>query len=233
VQAEHFNQLYEDKGEEYDNNRTVDALPDLLFFDWVGKILFSYEPVNRFASRTLHLRDWSHQSQFNPATGRLLNNGQLYWARLRLYGPVGVSVLSGEQISSLNISLDIHQDYQLSFGMGIKPKTFYVDSSGNVDAESIVRDFGIFLSKNDNPLIVATYEPEDKGAIAKNPNSINEYTQKTIINIYPGLFEFHGFRPGITLSYQKESYFAGISVSGWPTGFIFSTPQNDKYLNAN
>lgn len=232
VQAEHFYQIAQEGDLKLDENRSIDALPDLLFFDWLGGVLFNLDPINRLASGTFHLREWTYQSQLNPVTGRLLNNGQLYWARLHISGPFGLSVLTGEQISTFNISIDVAHDYQLSFGTGVKAKTFHFDSTGNIDAEALSLNFGIYWSKDDNPLVIATYEMANKEAIAQNPRVVNEYTEKTIINIYPGLFEFYGFRPGITLSYQKEAYFAGISIIGWPAGVIFSTPQKEKYLNA-
>ena len=232
VQAERFYQLHEQGNADVDDNWVVDALPDLLFFDWVGKIIFSYDSVNRFASNKFHLRDWSYQTQYNPSTVRLLNNGQLFWARLKVYGPFGISALTGEQISTGNITVDVYQDYQFSLGFGAKPKTFKVDSSGNIDAESIALNFGMYLSKNDSPIVVASYEMAEKASINENPEAINEYTDKTIINIYPGLYEFYGMRPGFTFSYQKEAYFFGISISGWPAGLILSTPQKQKYLDA-
>ena len=232
VQAEHFHQLLEEGGTAIDENRTVDALPDLLFYDWVGAVIFSFDSVNRLASSTFHLSDWSSQTQLNPVTGRLQNSGQLYWARINISGPFGFSVLTGEQISTFNLSMDLENDYQLSIGTGFKPKTFHVEEGGKVDADSVALNFGIYLSMGDSPIVVATYEMADDAAIERNPRAINEYTDKAIINVYPGLFDWFGFKPGLTFSYQKDAYFFGASVSGWPVGLIFSTPQEDKYINA-
>jgi hypothetical protein len=91
---------------------------------------------------------------------------------------------------------------------------------------------GLYYSINDNPVLTITYEPEDKSKADVNTSYDNEYTQKLIVNLYPGLININGFKPGLTLSIQKGAFFLGISNSNWPIGFIFSTPQDQKYLNA-
>ncbi len=210
---------------------SVDALPDLLFFDWLGALFFSFDPINNFMTKYLHLTEWSHQTQLNPFTNRLINNGQLYWARFNIWGPISVSVLTGEQTSTFNLTYSIDK-HQISFGVGGKVKAFIGSDNGDTETSGLVLDLGLYYSINDNPVATLTFEPRDKAAQKKFPDYYNEYTQKIILNIYPGLIDINGFKPGLTISIQKGAFFIGISSGSWPIGFIFSTPQGQEYLDA-
>ncbi len=215
-----------------DERASVDALPDLFFFDWAGIIFFSFKPVNEVMTNIFHLKEWSYQTMINPATHRLINNGQLFWSRLHLYKALSISTLSGEQINSINLTFEFGNKHQLSFGVGGKVKAFLAGATGDTLTSGFVYDVGIYYSINDNPVLTITYEPEDKSMAEAEEKYDNEYVQKILINLYPGLIDINGFKPGITLSIQKNAFFIGISNTNWPVGFIFSTPQDKKYLNA-
>jgi len=215
-----------------DTRGSVDAIPDLFFFDWLGMIFFSFEPVNKIATKVFHLREWSNQTMINPLTNRLMNNGQLFWARINIWRNLSLSTLSGEQINSVNLTFEFANTHQVSLGIGGKVKTFLAGDSGDTNTEGFVYDVGLYYSINDNPVLTITYEPEDKSEAEHDSLYDNEYTRKILINLYPGLIDINGFKPGITISFQKEAIFLGISNSNWPIGFITSTPQKDKYLNA-
>jgi len=209
-----------------------DALPDLFFFDWLGGLFFSFDGVNNIMSGFFHLREWTHQSQLNPLTGRLINNGQLFWSRVKIYDKFSISLLSGEQINTVNLSYEFANKQTLSLGIGRKVKVFTEGKNGTTTLSGLVPTIGIYYSINDNPLLTITYEPRKKADSALFNGHQNEYTQKLLINLYPGLIDINGFKPGITLSFQKDAFFIGISSKDWPLGFIFSTPQRKEYLNA-
>lgn len=212
---------------------SIDALPDMLFFDWVGALFFSFDPVNRFMTKYLHLTEWSHQTQLNPITNRLINNGQLYWVRINIFGtPLSIGALTGEQTSTFNLVWNINAHHQIALGAGGKVKAFTAEDNGDTGTSGMVIDFGLYYAINDNPVATLTFEPEDEDAQKENPDYYNEYTQKIILNIYPGLIDIDGFKPGLTFSLQKDAFFVGISSGSWPVGFIFSTPQGQKYLDA-
>ncbi len=215
------------------NKASIDALPDLLFFDWVGKLFFEIDFVNNIFANHLHLRDWSYQTQYEVATNRLLNNGQLYWVRYEIYDPISISCLTGEQISSFNITYQTKSKRQFSIGVGAKAKAFMSNAEGGTDTSGIVMDFGFYYSINDNPFIVLTYEPEEKDKIEADPRYKNEYTQKLILNIYPGFLKINNTSFGMSFMIQKEAFFIGFTSGQWPAGFIFSTPQGQEYLDAN
>ena len=215
-----------------DSRGSVDAIPDLFFFDWIGMVFFSFEPVNNIATKVFHLKEWSNQTMINPLTNRLINNGQLFWTRVHIWKNFSLSALSGEQINSINLTFGFKKNHQISLGFGGKVKTFLAGNTGDTDTAGFVYDVGLYYSINDNPVLTITYEPEDKSKAESNSFYDNEYTRKILINLYPGLIEINGFKPGITISFQKNAVFFGISNSNWPIGFISSTPQEDKYLNA-
>ena len=72
----------------------VDPIADLYIFDFLGKLLFEIDEVSYFASEYLHLTDWTYQTQLNPQKLRLLNNGELFWVRLKIYGKLSGSILT-------------------------------------------------------------------------------------------------------------------------------------------
>lgn len=213
---------------------SIDALPDMLFFDWLGAVVFSFSPVNEFMTKYFHLKEWSYQTQLNPVTNRLTNNGQLYWVRVDLFGPLSLSIVTGELLTTLNLTWTIANHHQLSLGTGGKVKVFLADDDkqGDTSISGMVFNIGAYYSINDNPVVAFAYEPQDTTKQKLKPEFANEYTEKFTLNIYPGLVDFNGFKPGFTLSFQKDAFFIGISSGSWPLGFIISTPQDEKYLNS-
>ncbi len=227
------------QAEKFKNKGSVDCLPDLLFFDWVGKVLFEFDFVNNIFANHLHLKDWSYQTQLEIYPNRLLNNGQLYWMRYEIYNPISLSLLTGEQISSVGLTYQTKSNRQFSIGVGAKAKGFLANDKGDTETTGMVMDYGFYYSIDDNPFIVITYEPEEKKKDKHNHSEeyedshlTNEFTRKLIINIYPGFLKFKNTTVGISLMYQKEAFFIGFSSADWPTGVIISTPQDEIYLNA-
>jgi hypothetical protein len=200
---------------------TVDAIADLYFFDWAGALLFQFDVVNRFMSGTLHMREWSFQAQYNPLTQRLMNNGQMYWMRAVLYGPVSLSFLTGEQITSLNLTYEWGAGRQLSVGAGPKSKAFIARKNGDTDPSGIVFSGGLYYSIRDNPFVTFTYEP---GAWDAGGRSSVFARGRYLLNVYPGPFRVLGHPIGTSFAFHRESVFFGLSVGPMPAGLAFSTP---------
>lgn len=196
---------------------TIDAVADMYFFDWAGGLLFHLDPVNRFMSRTLHMREWSYQAQFDPVTRRLLNNGQLYWLRVELLSPVSFSFLTGEQITSLNLTFELGAGRQLSAGLGPKSKAFIARDNGDTDPSSIVFSVGVFYSIDDNPLLTLTYEPKDA-------SSQFDVDGKYLLNLYPGPLRVFDYPVGVSVAFQEQTVFAGVAFGHMPAGLAASTP---------
>jgi hypothetical protein len=201
---------------------TVDPLPDMMFFDWVGGLLFRFDAVNRFMSRTLHQREWSYQAQYNPLTRRLFNNGQLYWLRLELYNPVSLSLLTGEQISSLNLTFEWGDGRQLSAGAGPQAKGFIAGKKGETDTSEIIFNVGMYYSIHDNPFVVLTYEPKTRHKDTLEGHDYH-FTGKVILNFYPALATLFDQPVGMTLAYHMDAVFFGVSLGMSPGGLVFSS----------
>lgn len=201
---------------------TIDPLADMYFFDWVGGLLFRFDAVNRFMSRTLHMREWSYQAQYNPFTRRLFNNGQLYWLRARIAGPVSLSLLTGEQISSLNLTFEWGDGRQLSAGAGPQAKGFIAQKSGATDVEEIIFNYGVYYSIDDNPFVTFTFEPKTRH-IRTLDGRHYQFTGKAMLNFYPALVELFDQPVGLTLAYHQDAVFAGFSVGLLPASLVFSS----------
>ncbi len=221
VQAERFK----------DHHRsTVDPLPDMYFFDWAGAVLFRFDRVNRYMSGKLHMREWSYQAQWNPLTMRLINNGQLYWLRRKLYGPVSLSFLTGEQISSLNLTVGFGQGQQLSLGLGPKSKAFIAQKNGDTDPSGIVWATGLFYSVDDNPFVTVTFEPRGGEGSHGKTIPLSE-TGRCILNIYPGTIDVFGIPLGMSVVYQRSTLFVGWSFGLSPAGLALTVPRGNEVLN--
>jgi hypothetical protein len=220
VQAERF---------AHDKKYTVDPLPDMMFFDWLGGLVFRFDRVNRYMSRRLHMREWSYQAQFNPFTLRLLNNGQLYWLRRHLAGPISLSFLTGEQISSLNLTVGWGAGHQISAGAGPKSKAFVARKNGDTDPAGIVFSYGLYYSVNDNPFVVLTYEPKGARSGKKGVDSL-EAAGKCMLNVYPGPLEIAGQPFGLSMIYQRGTVFLGLTFGYSPLGLTAGMPHSNEVL---
>lgn len=204
--------------------RAVDAIADLFFFDWVGKLIFDLDVVNEIATETFHLTDWTTQTQWNPVTGRLLNVGQLYWLRFQVYGPWSVSALTGELTNTVNGTFAINDDEEVSLGFGFKPHDIIVTPDGVPVADTLRMTVGFYYSRRDNPVLVATYESTLAFARADGIDQPlrREDDSALTINLYPGWFSIHGFEPGFSLATKGEAVFLAISHGSWPVGVALS-----------
>lgn len=209
----------------------VDPIADLYIFDFLGKLLFEIDAVSYFASEYLHLTDWTYQTQLDPQKLRLLNNGELFWVRLNIYGRLSGSILTGELTNSFGLTWEFSHGRQLSFGCGGKAKTFKTAENGRPEADRMSLTAGAYYSIDDNPMVVITYEPAVKvqNNTAYDPREVNEYSEKLIINLYPGLLKIFGRTFGLSLQYNQEAFFFGFTTALLPVGIIGSTPQKEKY----
>ncbi|MEE2960862.1 MAG: hypothetical protein VYA34_08965 [Myxococcota bacterium] len=190
---------------------TVDAIADLVFFDFFGKLLFEIDAVNEFFAKTLHLREWSFQTRWDPQTKRLDNHGQLYWVRYEVYDPLSIGILTGEQASTVNITWRVDHKHQWTFGIGTKPKDILLTAGGVAKPSSIVFDFGFFYSVNDNPLVVFTYEPAD------TPVYHTVLWDSVIrLNFYPGTLGLDSLEESasLALTWDQGTFYAHCVV-GW------------------
>ncbi len=205
------------EAEKYEHGRpSEDAVADLLFFDWVGKLIFDIDAVNRSATQTFHLSDWSYQTQWSPSSNRLFNNGQLFWVRCHVAGPISVSMLTGEQVNSFGISYEISAGRHVSAGYGIKPKDLDLTREGDAIASALSFNVGLYYSVNDNPLLVATWEGRGKAA-KEGLKRRGNFRSKLTVNIYPGPVSWGVIKPGFSFILQDKTFLFGIALGYAPS----------------
>lgn len=152
----------------------TDAIADIYVFDLGGIVLFSFEPVRRFFSKTLLLADWSLQPALTFPRGYLHNVGNYYSLkapipfipRLALFVYGGVSTMGG-------LSFKIDREYSISAAAGGRINKFE-NTGGSTSVQNVVgfRPSGaLFLDRNQS--LIASVQVSD----------ITDYT--FTMNLYP------------------------------------------------
>ncbi|MEE2961730.1 MAG: hypothetical protein VYA34_13380 [Myxococcota bacterium] len=218
---------------------SADALADLFFFDWVGKVLFLNDSVSEFFSKVLHLRDWSYQTSWNPLTNSLHNTGQLFWARLDLGWGFSLSSLTGHTINSANLTYSMDDNRtQWSIGAGLRASGYEVLENDDLVPRQLRWCFLAAYSENDNPILVIVGKeglPEntlyDRTVPEPRPLKRDNYTlaPSIQINMYPKWLELWGEKIALHVSWKKDAFFMGFGHSLLPVGLGISTPVHEKY----
>jgi len=152
----------------------TDAIADIYVFDLGGIVLFSFESVRRFFSKTLILSDWSLQPSLTYPRGHLHNVGNYYSLkapipfvpRLALFVYGGVASMGG-------LSFKIDREYSISAAAGGRISKFE-NAGGDAAVQNVVtfRPSGaLFLDRNES--LIASVQVSD----------IRDYT--FAMNLYP------------------------------------------------
>jgi len=187
---------------------SVDEVSDIYVFDLGGIILFSFDPINEFFSKTLNLSDWSLQSTVTLPNGRV-NAGQYFSLKWKfpfsedysLFYRYGMGALFG--VSKKIPGSDGHDN--LSVGVGFKTKHL-VDVNAAVRQRTIETSWhaGVFYDRN-NSLLASIVM-----------SGVKEYF--CMIDVYPGIIKIDNFSPGIWTVIGRN----GNAMFGLTTSYIFS-----------
>jgi hypothetical protein len=163
---------------------SVDEVVDIYIFDLGGIVLFSFDSVNEFFSKTLNLSDWSLQSNITFPDGRV-NAGQYFAVKWKypfsddyyMFYRYGMGALYG-------VSKKIDSTDFFSVGLGFKTKHL-VDVNKNTRQRTIETSWyaGIFYDRNNS--LLASFVM----------SGVKEYF--CMIDVYPGIIKFNDFSPGI------------------------------------
>jgi hypothetical protein len=203
---------------------SVDALADLLFFDWAGKVLFLYDPIADFCANVLHMTDWTFPMSLDPLGKRLINNGQQYWVRYPIYSSFHLSILTGNIHNSLGFTWQEEDHKQWTLGLGLKPEEFRFENKELLPGRLTISALFAY-SGDDNPYWTAVFQ---KGAIGKNrKRGENDKADpiKLIVNIYPNSW-MRSF--GITFGSLYGGFFVGIVSPMAPFGIHGLLGGNDR-----
>jgi hypothetical protein len=181
----------------------TDAIADIYVFDIGGIVLFSFEAVRKFFSKTLVLSDWSLQPALTFPSGHLHNVGNYYSLkvplpfidRLKLFVYGGMATMGG-------LSLKVDRELYISAAAGGRISSF--ENAGGIQRVENVVQFrpsgALFLDRNESLL-----------AMVQVSNIVDYFFTA---NVYPNAF-FHT-EPGLgtwTAVGKDGRWLAGLSFT--------------------
>ncbi|MFH1727210.1 MAG: hypothetical protein ABIA04_02175 [Pseudomonadota bacterium] len=187
------------EGIEKGSTETSDPIADLLIFDPLGMLLFSFEPVCKFVKKYIKPAMWHHQPIYDPVYNKFRNIGLNYAIRPEVYGSkltpfayVGMTTLFG-------LSYEIDKEKHVSAGFG---------QSMVVPLElEMIYSAGIFYDRNDSLISSLIINGTDNLLFR--------------LNLYPSVLKFHKLRPSFFFGVDKENFqpIFGFGFSFLPFGF--------------
>ncbi len=208
------NTFYQFLNESLENGRfsgtNVDPIADLLIFNPLGIILFSFDFTKKFFSQTAPMYDWSLQPVLNPSTGKLENGGEQFAIKYRLPFAEKYSAFFYWGIYGLfGLSYTSDQVHNYSFGAGTivnKLKENIIHDSRLVSPE-LDGAVGFFYDKNNSLM---------SSLIISGPRFYN-----IRINVYPGYFKVGDFCPGFYLGAGEwDKFLFGVTLAHLPVGLF-------------
>ncbi len=188
----------------------VDPISDLLMFNVLGLVVFSFEGTKIYFTKTVPVYEWSLQPMLNPSNKYLENTGQNYCAKIpigkndrtALFLYWGVHALAG-------ISYKTNETNTLSIGLGgvVNNILGRIESDVIYFIPKIDGSMGIFYDRN-NSLLTSLLIAGPKLFSAQ-------------LNVYPGLLKVRNVSPGLYIGIGKvEGFQIGLSIVHVPIGVV-------------
>jgi hypothetical protein len=184
---------------------SVDEVSDIYVFDLGGIVLFSFDNINEFFSKTLNLADWSLQATITFPYGRV-NAGQYFSMKWKLPFSEKYSVFYRYGMGGvIGLSEKLESGDNLSVGVGFRSKHL-VDVTTTARQRTIETSWqaGVYYDRNNSLLASVTL------------SGVREYFAS--IDIYPGIINIGNFSPGLWTVIGRN----GDSVFGITTKYILS-----------
>ncbi len=214
VMSYHFiNEIIENGPEIYSNE---DPIPDLLIFDPLGIVLFSFDGVAEFFSSTLSFNDWSYQPAISFAPLGVRNVGQNYVMKYPMNRSGSTSLFYHfGSFGMLGLSLKTNEEESISFGLGLTSKSVYHTNAADLVptvAINVGPIAGLYYDRN-NSLLASL-------VVADN---FNEFLR---VNIFPGIVNVAGFSPGGFCSFgERGKLTIGVTAKFLPAGLSAYVPR--------
>jgi hypothetical protein len=201
--AYHFlNEVVESAGY---SRPSTDPIADLYLFDPLSILLFSNERVCNFFSNTLNMADWSYQPMIDPSNGTLSNASQNFVMKWKLpqLQKWSLFYFMGTH-AELGLSRHLDNNRCISVGVGMKADELIAVDDHSQTA-NLKLSGGIFYDRNNS--LMASF------LLAKSKD------YKTRLNLYPGLIEVAGLRPGFFIGTDREDNISfGVNLARIPIG---------------
>ncbi|MCX6120335.1 MAG: hypothetical protein NTX44_01795 [Ignavibacteriales bacterium] len=193
----------------------VDPIADLLIFDPLGILLFSFDGVCRFFSSEVSLNDWNNQPAISFSPLGIHNTGQNFIMKYPLTASGKTSLLYHfGSFGELGLSLKTNNEDALSLGVGVTSRTVETTFNANgVPRNTITTGprAGIYWDRNNSLMASLIASDNFRGLV--------------LLNIYPGVFSIKSFSPGFFLLVGKGGTFTlGITASFLPVGISMNKP---------
>lgn len=206
---------YQFMNEALENNHAtqtnVDPIADLLIFNPLGFLVFSFDNVKQFFSETIRMYDWSLQPVFNPANRFLENAGLQFTFKYNLTEKYELFFYYGIYgIGGLSITFD--EDSHLSLGAGtvVNRLNEHILHNSRLITPTTDGAVGLFYDKKNSLL---------SSVILTGPRLYNIRA-----NFYPGFASIGGLHPGFYIGAgQWDGLVAGITFRAFPFGVLSET----------
>lgn len=187
----------------------VDPISDLLVFNPLGILLFSFNGPKRIFSKYLRVYDWSLQPMFNPGNYNLENAGQSYCMKIDLPFKNQFALFSYWGIHGLlGFSYQYMDNHSISVGAGgviNRIRNIVTDDSVVFFEPDVDGAIGVFMDKNNSLLY---------SCIITGPRFYN-----IKLNVYPNSIKKGILQPGFYLAFgQLDGFIFGISLANIPIG---------------
>lgn len=193
----------------------VDPIADLLIFDPLGVVLFSFDAVADFFSTNLSLNDWSQQPAISFRPTGIRNTGQNFVMKYLLLPSRRISLIYHfGSFGMLGLSFRTNETESLSFGIGVSSKKAYnANPNGPFVPAIIVGPIcGLYWDRN-NSLLASLVLADSFAETAR-------------ASIFPGVLFLGRFSPGVFCSVGRSGEFtAGLTASWMPLGISGHMPR--------
>ncbi len=187
----------------------VDPIADLLVFDPLGIVLFSFDGVCEFFSTQLSLNDWNSMPAFSFGPLGMRNTGQNFVIKypLTVSGKTSLLYHFGA-FGELGLSFKTNKEDAISLGIGLTSKKVYTRDNNNSTRRFTIEVgpmVGIYWDRNNSLM----------ASLVVSDNFHNFFRA----NVYPGVFSIGMFSPGMFVLIGEHSKMTiGITASFLPLG---------------
>jgi len=187
----------------------VDPIADLLIFDPLGIVLFSFDGVAEFFSTSVKLNEWSCQPAVSLSPFGIHNTAQNFVLKYPITASGRTSLFYHfGAFGILGLSFSTGSEDALSFGLGLSSKKIYVADirNGTVTYSIVVGPIGGLYYDRSNSLLASLVVSDS-------------FTDIVRMNVYPGLIHLGPVSPGVFLSAgERGRLTAGVTASFLPAG---------------
>lgn len=180
---------------------TAATATDLLLFDPLGIVLFSWDGVSRFVSGPLNGDIWASQAALT-LDGELVNNGNNFVLKLPVSPIPRTSVfIRGGLALTPGLTYHRRDGLDVSVALGGEGRIQNVDPETGEETPEIAVGGGVFVDR-DGTLLVSAMASETAH-------------RRLVLNVYPGVIDVAGGRLGGWLIVREDWHVRfGISVGG-------------------